>query len=73
MSPPRKTNHQSQTAWEVCLKAAAEGGWVVITDFEGAADHVSLLLDGVRYQSAVRSMAAAAAEEQGKVSQSRKR
>lgn len=41
-----------------------------MADFEGASDHVQLLVDGVRRHSAIRSSASAAAafaEEQGKV------
>lgn len=57
---------QSQSAWEVSLKAAAEGGWVVMTDFEGAGDHISLLLDSIRRQSAVRFTATAVVQEQEK-------
>lgn len=58
---------QSQSAWEVCLKAATEGGWVVVKDFEGAADHISLILDGICHESAVRCASAAAADEQEKL------
>lgn len=36
-------------------------------DFEGAADHISLILDGIRRESAVRCASAAAAEEQEKL------
>lgn len=57
---------KSHPAWEVCVKAAAEGGWVVIQDFDGVADHISLVLDGLRRQSAIRRAVAAAADEQGK-------
>lgn len=59
-------NAKSQSLWEVCLKAATEGGWVVVQDFEGAADQISLILDGLGRQSAIRLTAAAVAEEQGK-------
>lgn len=63
---PRNIPPKSQSLWDVCLKAAAEGGWVVIQDFEGAADQISLAIDGLHRQSAIRLAAAAAAEEQGK-------
>ncbi|CAM9710801.1 unnamed protein product, partial [Scytosiphon promiscuus] len=59
--------NMAQSAWEVCLKAAAEGGWIVVKDFEGVADHVSLILDGIRRRSGVRCASTAAAEEQGKL------
>lgn len=36
-------------------------------DFEGAADHISLILDGICRESAVRCASAAAAEEQEKL------
>ena len=58
---------QTQSTWEVCLKAAADGGWVVIQDWEGAADCISLIMDGIRRRSAVRTASAAAAEGQKKL------
>lgn len=58
---------QTQSAWEVCIKAATEGSWVVINEFEGAAECVSLVLDGIRRQSAIRCASTAANEEQEKL------
>eukprot|EP00752_Nemacystus_decipiens_P006721 g6044.t1 len=59
--------NMAQSTWEVCLKAAADGGWVVIQDFEGAADCISLIIDGIRRRSAVRTASIAAAERQEKL------
>ena len=58
---------QTQSLWEVCIKAATEGGWVVINEFEGAAESVSLILDGIRRHSAVRCASTAATEEHEKL------
>ncbi|CAM9599697.1 unnamed protein product, partial [Ectocarpus sp. 4 AP-2014] len=57
----------TQSAWDVCLKAATEGGWVVMKYFGGAAESLSLIVDGIRRHSAVRNASIAAAEEQEKV------
>lgn len=62
-----KLQKQTQSAWEVCLKAAADGGWVVIQEFEGVADCISLIMDGIRGRSAVRSASTAAAQGQEKL------
>lgn len=62
-----KNRQQIQSAWEVCFKAAADGGWVVIQEFEGATDCISLIMDGIRRRSAVRRASTAAAEGQEKL------
>ncbi|CAM9205112.1 unnamed protein product, partial [Ectocarpus sp. 12 AP-2014] len=61
------TANMTQSAWDVCLKAATEGGWVVVKDFGRAAESLSLIVDGIRRHSAVRNASIAAAEEQEKV------
>ncbi|CAM9120215.1 unnamed protein product, partial [Ectocarpus sp. 13 AM-2016] len=61
------TTNMTQSAWDVCLKAATEGGWIVMKDFGGAAESLSLIVDGIRRHSAVRNTSIAAAEEQEKV------
>eukprot|EP00903_Cladosiphon_okamuranus_P016193 g14943.t2 len=59
--------NMTHSAWEVCLKAAADGGWVVFQEFEGAADLISLIIDGIHRRSAVRNASTAAAEGQEKL------